>query len=182
MQNIYLVGFMATGKTCVGREIARREKWQFADLDELIELKEKRTITDIFAQQGEAYFRRIEKNTLKEIAREKRFVVSCGGGIVIDPENIRIMQATGEVICLSASPAVILERSRLCASRPLLKVVDPKKQIELLLKLRQPFYRRIEKNIDTSTLTIEQVTQRVIDLVFGKKPTAKKPSYRKIKR
>ena len=67
MSNIYLVGFMATGKTAVGKELARKKKWHFLDLDELIELKEKRTIADIFAKEGEPYFRRLERRVLKKI-------------------------------------------------------------------------------------------------------------------
>jgi shikimate kinase len=82
MKHIYLVGFMATGKTCVGRELARQKKWPFVDLDELIELKERRTIADIFSSCGEPYFRRLEKEVLKEVAGQEKFVVACGGGIV----------------------------------------------------------------------------------------------------
>ena len=140
MNNIYLVGFMATGKTAVGKELARKKKWHFLDLDELIELKEKRTIADIFAKEGEPYFRRLEKRVLKEVAKEKKFVVACGGGIVIDKENIKTMKENGIIICLSASPEVILQRTQGTSHRPLLNVKDQKKRIELLLKLRAPYY------------------------------------------
>ena len=92
MKNIYLVGFMGTGKSAVGSELAKNKQWRFVDLDELIELKEKRSIPDIFAQDGEPYFRRLEKQALKEVSREKEFVVACGGGIVVALENIKIMK------------------------------------------------------------------------------------------
>jgi len=111
MNNIYLVGFMGTGKTSVGKELAKKKKWRFLDLDELIQLREKRTIADIFTKEGEPYFRRTEKQVLKEVAKEKKFVVACGGGIVINPDNIKTMKETGIIICLSASPQVILERT-----------------------------------------------------------------------
>ena len=81
MKNIYLVGFMGTGKSTVGRELAKKKKWRFVDLDELIELREGRSIADIFSKKGEPYFRRIEKKILKEVSLEKSFVVSCGGGL-----------------------------------------------------------------------------------------------------
>lgn len=165
MHNIYLVGFMATGKTAVGKELARKKKLRFLDLDELIELRERRTISDIFAKDGEPCFRRIERRTLKEVAREKGFVVACGGGIVIDPENIRIMKDSGKVICLQATPEVILKRTSGCAHRPLLNVSDPRKQIELLLKLRAPYYAQADKTIDTSKLSIAQVVQSIIKTV-----------------
>ncbi|TRZ96514.1 shikimate kinase [bacterium] len=162
--NIYLVGFMATGKTTLGREIARKKKWSFLDLDELITLREKRSIADIFAKYGEDYFRRIEKRVLKEVAKEDKFVVACGGGIVMDKKNIEVMQESGEVVCLAASIEEILKRTRGHSYRPLLNVKDPGKQIELLLKLRQPFYAQIKKSVDTSKYTIKQATERILKI------------------
>jgi len=162
MKNIYLVGFMATGKTCVGRELAAKKKMRFLDLDELIELKERRTISDIFANDGEPGFRRIEKRILKEVAREKNFVVACGGGIVIDPENIKVMQENGVIVCLTAKPEVILKRTAGTVHRPLLNVCNPQEQIGYLLKLRAPFYARADYAIDTSRLSVEQIVQKII--------------------
>ncbi|MFA5410574.1 MAG: shikimate kinase [Candidatus Omnitrophota bacterium] len=163
--NIYLVGFMAAGKTSVGRELAKKKKWQFIDLDDLIELREKMTIADIFAKNGEPYFRRAEKQVLKEVAKEKKFIVGCGGGIVIDPENIKIMKASGTLICLTATPEVILQRTSGQTHRPLLNVKDPKKQIELLFKLRAPYYAQADKTIDTSRLSIGQVVQNIVKTI-----------------
>ena len=160
---------MGTGKTAVGKELAKRKKWQFVDLDDLVELREKRSIPDIFAKAGEPYFRRIEKRVLKEVAKEKKFVVACGGGIVIDKDNIRIMKETGIIICLTASPQMILERTSSLTHRPLLNVPDPKKQIELLLKFRAPFYARADKIIDTAKLSIKEVVDKVFKLTAKKK-------------
>ena len=168
MNNIYLTGFMATGKTHIGKELAKKKKWRFLDLDELIEFKEKRRIADIFAKDGEAYFRRREKQTLKEVAKEKKFVVACGGGIVIDPDNVRIMKQTGLMICLCAKPEVILKRAAGLSQRPLLNVADPKKQIELLLKLRSPHYAQADISIDTSELSLKEVAAKIIKLISRK--------------
>ncbi|MDD5568411.1 MAG: shikimate kinase [Candidatus Omnitrophica bacterium] len=162
--NIYLVGFMGTGKSVVGRELAKKKKWHFVDLDDFIELKEKRTIADIFAKDGEPYFRRVEKKALKEIAKENGFVVACGGGIVINEENIRIMKGSGTMICLKAIPEVILKRVSGQAHRPLLNVKDPEKQIGLLLKLRSPYYAEADKTIDTSGLSVKQAAGRILKL------------------
>lgn len=148
---------MATGKTSVGKGLAKRLKRCFLDLDELIELREKKSISDIFATEGEPYFRRLEKRVLKEVAKEKNFVVACGGGIVIDEENIKIMRESGKIICLSATPEVILRRTQGFARRPLLNVPDPRKQIELLLKLRAPYYARADRVIETSALSVEKI-------------------------
>ncbi|MBN1914196.1 MAG: shikimate kinase [Candidatus Omnitrophica bacterium] len=172
--NIYLVGFMATGKTSVGKALARKKKWQFVDLDELIEFKEKRRIADIFAACGEPHFRRIEKKVLKEVSKEKKFIVACGGGVVIDKENIAVMKETGKIICLSAHPEVILSRTCSDTSRPLLNVSDPKKQIELLLKLRAPYYAKADMTIDTSKIPVAKVVEKIAKIGAPKKKTKAK--------
>lgn len=155
---------MATGKTTLGKEVAKKKKWRFLDLDELITLREKRSIADIFVKYGEAYFRRIEKRVLKEVAKEDRFVVACGGGIVMDKENIKLMQESGKVVCLTTPTEEILKRTRGYSHRPLLNVKDPGKQIELLLKLRQPFYAKIKKTVDTSKYSIKQAAERILKI------------------
>jgi shikimate kinase len=162
--NIYLVGFMGTGKTSVGCELAKKKKWRFVDLDQLIELKEKRTIAEIFAKEGEAYFRKIEKQALKRVAKEKCFVVGCGGGIVINEENIKIMKASGKVICLSARADVILKRVSGETHRPLLNVENPKERIDLFLKLRSPYYALADKTIDTSRLSVKEVVSKILNI------------------
>ena len=160
---------MGTGKTAVGSELAKKKKWRFVDLDDLIELKEKMTVRDIFAKKGEPYFRRVEKQVLREVAKEKKFVVSCGGGIVIDKDNVRTMQESGKMICLCARPEVILKRTRDFAHRPLLNVSTPKKQIELLLKLRAPYYAQADKTIDTSRISIKQAADKILKITKQKK-------------
>lgn len=165
MSNIYLVGFMGTGKTAVGRELAKKKKWRFADLDALIELKEKKSISDIFASRGERYFRRIESDILEEVSKENNFVFACGGGIVIDENNIKTMKATGQVVCLCATPEVIIKRTSGFSHRPLLNVPDPKKRIELLLKLRSPYYARADRVFDTSELSVDEVARKIIKAI-----------------
>jgi len=168
MGNIYLVGFMATGKTAVGRELAKKKKWQFIDLDELIELRAKMAIAEIFAKNGEPYFRRIEKQALKDVAGESKFVVACGGGIVIDRDNVNLMKQTGLIFCLTASPKVILNRTKGHIHRPLLNVASPQKQIEFLLKLRAPYYALADKSIDTSKLSVKEVVDRIVKITSPK--------------
>ena len=160
---------MGTGKTSVGRELAKKKKWKFADLDELIELREKRAIADIFAEEGEPYFRRIEKMVLREAAKERNFVFACGGGIVMDRENIKTMKETGIIICLNASSEAILKRTCGYRHRPLLNVQDPGEQIELLLKLRAPYYALADKSIDTSEISVKEAVGKVLKLIFKKK-------------
>jgi len=162
--NIYLVGFMGTGKSVVGHELARQKKWKFLDLDQLIELRQKSAISDIFAKKGEPYFRKAETKALKEVAKEDNFVIACGGGIVTRKENILAMKETGIIVCLSATPAVILKRTSGCTHRPLLNVPDPKKQIEVMLKLRAPYYALSDKTINTSRLSLKEVVRKIKSL------------------
>ncbi len=164
MGNIYLVGFMGTGKSTVARELAKKKRHCFVDLDELIELKEKMSIRDIFCKKGEPYFRRLERKTLKEVSEENKFVVACGGGIVLDENNIRIMKDTGVLICLTATADEILKRTKGSTGRPLLNVPEPKKQIELLMKFRAPYYNLADKRIDTSKLTVKEVVDKILKL------------------
>jgi len=152
---------MGTGKTSVGRQLAKEKGLNFVDLDELIEFKEQRRIVDIFAKDGEAYFRKIEKKALKQVATQKKFVVACGGGVVLDKDNIRLMKKTGMMVCLHATAEDILRRVSTNKDRPLLNVGKPKKRIELLLKMRAPYYIQADKTIDTSNFSVEQVVKKI---------------------
>ena len=164
MKNIYLVGFMATGKTSVGLALAKRLNKEFLDLDDLIEEKTGKRINEIFKEKGEPYFRKLEKEALKEVAQKKDLVIGCGGGLVVDPGNLSLLKETGTVICLSAAVDKILFRSKGTDQRPLLNVSDPKvKVIELLVK-RGPFYKKAHFTIDTTDLTVEQVVDKIIQL------------------
>ena len=160
---------MGTGKTSVGRLLAKQTGWNFIDLDELIELKEQCRIVDIFSKFGEPHFRKIEKKVLKEIAKEKKFVVACGGGVVLDEDNIKLMKKTGKMICLYASPQVILKRVSASTHRPLLNVASPQKRIELLLKMRAPYYMQADKIVDTSRFSIKEVVRKITKILASKK-------------
>lgn len=167
--NIYLVGFMGTGKTSVGRQLAKEKGWSFVDLDELIELKQQRRIVEIFAQDGEPYFRKIEKKLLKQVSTQKKFVVACGGGVVLDKANIKIMKKSGILICLCANGEEILKRVSSNSLRPILNVAHPRERIELLLKMRTPYYMQADKAIDTSDLSIKQVVAKISKILMAKK-------------
>jgi shikimate kinase len=162
MNNIYLVGFMGTGKSSVGLHIAREIKGDFIDLDRFIEEEENKTIPEIFKEKGEPYFRSLEKNFLKKVAGKKNQIIACGGGIVIDQDNIKLMKDSGAMVCLTASPDVIMERTRKSNHRPLLNVPDPQEAIRALLADRQKFYSQADVTIDTSEISIKEVATRVL--------------------
>ncbi|MBU1887784.1 MAG: shikimate kinase [Candidatus Omnitrophica bacterium] len=164
MQNIVLVGFMGTGKTAVGRILAAKLGREFIEMDEMIEAKEGRSIREIF-EKGEDYFRILEMDTAGKVSQEKGVIISTGGGAVVNDKNFQNFKKNGLIICLEASPKVILKRTKDLVSRPLLNVPDPEKKIEELLKKRDPYYKRADFCIDTDTLSAEEVADKIIKWV-----------------
>ena len=153
---------MGTGKTTVAQLLARELDCGFREMDDEIEHDEQKKIKDIFADKGEDYFRQKEKNILVRLSSQKSLIVSCGGGVVIDPENRKLLRDTGVVICLVASPKVIYDRTKDCGDRPLLNVDDPLNKIKELLTSRDAYYREAcHFFIDTDTLTPGEVVSRI---------------------
>ncbi len=161
MENIYLVGFMGTGKSAAGRLAATQLGWKFVDLDALIEHAQGCAIAAIFSRKGEEHFRGLEHAALAQVAEGSRQVVACGGGIVIKPENIALMKRTGVMVCLNASPEVIMARTAGTGQRPLLNVPDPRQRIAELLAQRAPLYAQADVQIDTSHFSLVEVAAQI---------------------
>ena len=159
--NIVLVGFMGTGKTAVGKLLAKKVEMKYICTDEIIEDRERRSINEIFKKSGEAYFRRVEKEVVKKVAQLDKFIIDAGGGVVLDEENIQSLKKNGKIVCLIATPEVILERTKRYHHRPLLNAEDPKAKVEELLNFRAPYYAKADLSVDTTNLTIEQVVEKV---------------------
>lgn len=162
--NLIITGFMGTGKTSVGREVARRLGREFVDMDALIEARAGMTVADIFAQQGEACFRRLEAALCRELAARTGLVIATGGGALIPDTNRQSLSASGPVVCLTASPDEILRRLEATGDRPLLNVADPRAEVERLLGMRREAYQSIPWQIDTTGLSVEEVATRVIEV------------------
>ncbi len=139
--NIILTGFMGTGKSTVGRELAQQLGYSFVDTDQLIEARAGRTIADIFRQDGEVAFRELEQTIARELAADHGRVIATGGRLMLDPTNAAALRETGHVFCLTASAETILSRvyQRL-GDRPLLDVADPAGKIRTMLKERADGY------------------------------------------
>ena len=165
MKNIILVGFMGTGKTRVAKEVARELGKVYASSDELIVERESKAIKDIFQKEGEAYFRSVEKEIIREISEKTDLVVDTGGGVVLDEENIKLLNEQGIVVCLWADEDTICERTKGSGERPLLNVDDPKKKIRELLEYRRSFYEKARYHVDTTGLDIQAVTKEVLGIV-----------------
>ncbi|MFH1854473.1 MAG: shikimate kinase [Candidatus Omnitrophota bacterium] len=164
-RNIVLVGFMGTGKTAVGMALASRLGREFIELDEIIEKKEGASIREIFEKKGEPYFRKVEKQVVSDAAEKKGIVISAGGGAIINKENLKNFKKNGLVVCLEASPEVIVKRTKGLAVRPLLNVPDPRKKIEELLQKRAPYYKKADLCVNTNVLSIEEVVDKIIALI-----------------
>src|SRR5512139_4026990 len=154
-KNIILTGFMGVGKTSVGTRLARDLGYAFVDTDELIEADQKITITEIFSNFGEPYFRDVETRVISRVLEDGSQVVSTGGGAVLREENRRAFKENGVTICLTAHPESIYARIRHETHRPLLQVPDPLAKIRDLLAAREPFYRQADFVIDTSERTVD---------------------------
>ncbi len=140
--NLYLIGFMGSGKSAVSRELAKSFHMKQVEMDEEIVAQQGMTIPEIFEKFGEDYFRKIESRLVRELGHKQGMVVSCGGGIVLNPENIEEMHKHGKVILLTAKPETILERVAKDENRPLLKGKKNIKDITALIEERRERYEK----------------------------------------
>ena len=166
--NIILTGFMGTGKSLVGKKLAKGLKMSYLDTDKLIEEREAAKICWIFQEKGEDYFRRVETEIIKEVSSFDNCVISTGGGAILKKENLAALKRKGVIICLSAHPEVILKRTSESQNRPLLKSKDPKSAVEDLLKTRRSFYEKADFEVDTSELATSEVVERIEDFLRKK--------------
>ena len=162
--SIALIGFMGVGKTVVGKVLAKKLGKKFIELDTLIEQKAGKSIPEIFQEAGEVAFRELEIEVTKEVAQNKKQVIACGGGLVLNKINIDRLKKDAVIVYLTASPKVILKRvSAGGEERPLLKVTNPTLTIQELLKFRKPFYERAaDIKINTSKMDIDSVAEQII--------------------
>ncbi len=163
--NIILTGFMGTGKSTLGRLLAVKLGYRFVDTDQLIEAQIGQSIAELFAQQGEAAFRRLEAELVEDLAQKSRLVIATGGGLVLNPDNVTTLARTGLIFCLTALPQEILERIS-CQQqiRPLLQDPDPLARIKELLEKRGPSYRQFPQ-ISTSGVDLEQLLAELLQRI-----------------
>jgi len=162
--NLVITGFMGTGKSVVGRLVAQRLRRPFVDIDALIEAREGRSIPEIFAQEGEAYFRRVEAAVVRELAAQRGLVIATGGGALVPEENRRQMVQTSVVVCLWADEATLIERLRGQTDRPLLAHPDWETTLRTLLARRRSAYQALPYHVDTTGKRVEEVAEEVIAL------------------
>ena len=163
-RNIVLIGMMGCGKTVVGQAISRKVSMPFIDTDTMIETRLKMTIPHIFEQYGESYFRMIESEAAKEAASQAGVVIATGGGMVMNPQNMAVLGATGFIIYLRCNHKQLYERTAGDKNRPL------SDKLEELLKLREPLYKSYSNfTIDSATTSINRLAEMIWDEYCGNK-------------
>lgn len=162
---VILIGFMGVGKTTVGKYVARKLNLEFIDMDKEIENRQGKTISKIFEENGELYFRQIETGLLKELINRENILISTGGGIVTVEENLKIIKKEKNVIFLDANTNTILKHlSKEIDKRPLLKNSNNReKTISELLESRYDKYNNVcDIRIDVNQKNVEEVISQIL--------------------
>ncbi len=160
--NLYLVGFMGTGKSVIGWRVAKKLGLNFIDSDKTIERLCDATVSEIIENEGEAYFRNQEREFITSGHPKEACLISCGGGLITQEGIIEVMKPKGITLCLTASAETILERTQNSRTqRPLLQCDDPKARIEALLQQRDPLYKRIGLCISTDNRQIAEIVSQI---------------------
>jgi len=173
-RNIAVLGFMGTGKSTVAALLARRLGRRVVEMDAVIEQRAGKPISAIFAEEGEPHFRQLERALIQELAAQRGLIISCGGGVVLNPDNVRDLAATGLVVCLTATPQVVLQRVAAASHRPLLEGGDKAQKILALLASRAALYAAVPHGIDTSARTPEEITDLILALFSQPAPAAQR--------
>ncbi|NPV07157.1 MAG: 3-dehydroquinate synthase [Anaerolineae bacterium] len=173
-RNLVLTGFMGSGKTEVGRAVAEHLGRRFVDMDEVLARRLGMSVPDIFRRLGEPFFRAEESRLARELADERELVIATGGGTLVDRGNREALGATGLLVRLTASPEALWERVSGTRGRPMLEAGDRRGRMEELLQQREPAYREIPHQVDTTGLAVEQVVARVVDIAANAEHTGER--------
>jgi len=167
MRNVYLTGFMGTGKTSVGRVLAELLGYRYVDLDDQVVAQTGQSVSELFARHGEQYFRELESAALSGIAGEEGLVVATGGGVVIANRNRQTMRESGLIVNLTAPREVIRERLGDDDTRPLLQGTDPDGKITRMLAERESFYADADMRVETAGRNVADIAREIADRVSG---------------
>ncbi len=164
-QNLILCGFMGCGKSTIGHRLAVLSHRDFIDMDKFIESEQKMTITEIFSSLGEAAFRQMETQAALSLSQKQGLVIACGGGTVLNPENVRLLKQSGTILFLDTPLAALQERLKLDTHRPLLQRPDRREFIADLYQQRTPLYQQAADKIVPAGAPASVVAHRILELV-----------------
>ena len=162
VDKIYLVGFMAAGKSTVARSVSARLGWRAEDVDELIEARERRTVADIFSRYGEPYFRKVEREILRLLLPLRHAVVATGGGTFMDAENRTAMNLDGVSIWLDVPFDLVVSRIPADGRRPL---AADRSQLERLFAIRQAAYAQAHIRVEAGAAAAEEIAEQIVDRI-----------------
>ncbi len=160
--NLYLVGFMGTGKSTVGRQVAKQLGFRFLDSDHEIERLQGKPVSRIFAEDGEPRFRELEREFVVSGHPAGRCVIACGGGLVVAPGMLELLRSRGVVICMHAPIETILKRTMHTNHRPLLQVDDREQRLRELYAQREAIYRRTGTMVLTDSRPLREIAGHVL--------------------
>ena len=160
--NLYLVGFMGTGKSTVGRMLVRQLGFQFLDSDHEIERLQGKPISRIFAEEGETRFRELERTFIESGHPEQGCIVACGGGLVVPPGMLELLRRRGVVICLHAPIETVLQRTLHASHRPLFEVENREQRVRELYAQREDIYRRTGTMVLTDRRPMREIAAHVL--------------------
>ncbi len=165
IKNIVLIGMMGAGKSMVAAALAKKLNRSVLSTDAMIEASEHKSIKDIFAQHGEAYFRGREHNAVKIAAARQGVIIDCGGGVVLTPENFTLLKKSGTIIFLNASPEVIIQRIKGDVNRPLVNVPNPLARIKEIYTQRLPLYNQADIVVDANDPSVDAAVVEILTKV-----------------
>ena len=161
--NIFLVGLMGSGKTTIGRSLAKKLTLRFIDADQEIEARTGASIPLIFEIEGEASFRQREADVIRDLTAQEGIVLATGGGVVLNDTSRQLLRERGTVVFLRASVASILQRTNNDKNRPLLQTADPRAKIEELSRQRAPLYQEVAHiTVETGRPNVYSVVQNIL--------------------
>jgi 3-dehydroquinate synthase len=163
--NIILTGFMGTGKSVVGKKVAKRLSRNFLDTDAIIEQGAGKSVASIFSEDGEQCFRGYEKEVCRELSETRGFIIATGGGMLLDPENRKLLSRSGVIVRLDASIPTILHRTQRNQQRPLLNCEDSEQRIRSLLAERSAAYASLPFHVDTTGMELEETANRILGII-----------------
>lgn len=166
MSNIVLIGFMGSGKSTIARELAKKLDMKVIDMDYEIEREEGRSISDIFEEDGETYFRDLETDFLERMKGKKHKILSSGGGVILREKNVKLLHHIGTVVFLQADVQHIYNNVKNSKHRPLLEVADVQGEIKKRLDEREPYYlKAADVIIQTSGKSVEEIVRETIAIL-----------------
>lgn len=159
---IVLIGFMGAGKSSVGRLLAKKLDWPFFDTDEMVEKQVGKPVPVIIRLQGEAAFRKVEKEAVRLVALSDKCVISTGGGVPLDEDNMNELRKDAVVLWLKVSPETVMKRIRDVSARPLIDPSNPLDSIQARLADREAAYGKATRTVETDGLSKEEVVEKIM--------------------